>query len=104
MGKNRTINELTNILAIALRHKIGSIVNPDEIYSQKYAKDAEVFMAEARKVSLRENWNQGDKLQVIKELEKKLRSELEKRDFLKEEKFEIMSREIKRALSDLGIS
>ena len=42
MGKKRDIDELTNILAAALRHKIGSMVNKDEIYAQKYDKEFEV--------------------------------------------------------------
>jgi len=32
MSKKDSISELTNLLAIALRHKIGSIVNENEIY------------------------------------------------------------------------
>jgi len=35
MSKIKTIKELTNLLAIALRHKIGSIVNENEIYAEK---------------------------------------------------------------------
>jgi hypothetical protein len=43
MSKIKTTKELVNLLAIALRHKIGSIVNSNEIYAQKYARDAEVL-------------------------------------------------------------
>ena len=44
MGKTDSLHELTNILAKALRHKIGGIVNPNEIYAQKYARDADMLM------------------------------------------------------------
>jgi len=43
MSKSKIIEELTNLLVVALRHKIGSIVNENEIYAQKYAKDVEVL-------------------------------------------------------------
>ena len=43
MGKNKDICELTNILAKALRHRIGAIVNSDELYAQKYARDADIL-------------------------------------------------------------
>lgn len=38
MSKKQNIHKLTNILAIALRHKIGSIINKNEIYAQKYSE------------------------------------------------------------------
>ena len=94
MSKNQNIHELTNILAIALRHKIGSIVNKDEIYAQKYAKDYEMFLKEAVKISLRENWNDSDKIKIKNELKGKLRDELEKKEFIDNKKFDIMDREI----------
>ena len=71
MSKNQNIHELTNILAIALRHKIGSIVNKDEIYAQKYAKDYEIFLKEAVKISLKENWNDSDKIKIKNDYFKK---------------------------------
>ena len=94
MSKNQNIHELTNILAIALRHKIGSIVNKDEIYAQKYAKDYEIFLKEAVKISLRENWNEKDKIKIKNELKRKIRDELEKREFIDNKKFDIMDVEI----------
>ena len=64
MNKNKAIKELTTLLAIALRHKIGSIVNSSEIYAQKYARDADILINEARKTSLKENWNLADKRKI----------------------------------------
>ena len=103
MSKNQNIHELTNILAIALRHKIGSIVNKDEIYAQKYAKDYEIFLKEAVKISLRENWNDSDKIKIKNELKGKLRDELEKREFIDNKKFDIMDREINNILGVLKL-
>ena len=50
MSKTKTIHELANILAVALRHKIGSIVNSNEVYAQKYARDYETLLKEAEKI------------------------------------------------------
>lgn len=104
MSKRNTINELTNVLAVALRHKIGSIVNELEIYAAKYAKDAELFMKEAQKISLREHWNLEDRKIIKKELERKLYNELAKKEFLNEGKFKVMNSEIEKALEELELS
>ncbi|MBI2139022.1 hypothetical protein HYU13_05505 [Candidatus Woesearchaeota archaeon] len=103
MSKKADMEELTNILSKALRHSIGGKVNPDELYASQYAKDAEILMREAQKVSLRENWNQDDKKQMKEMLRRKLKIELEKKDFLPEKKFEMMEEEIDAALKELGI-
>lgn len=103
MSKKGKIQELVNLLAIALRHKIGSMVNPDEIYAQKYAKDAELLMKEALKVSIGINWNIQDKAKIKEGLKKKLKLELESKDFLDNKKFELMDEEIGKALKILGI-
>ena len=103
MSKNKNIHELTNILAIALRHKIGSIVNKNEIYAQKYARDYEIFLKEAIKISLRENWNDKDKTEIKNELKSKLRDELEKREFIDNKKFGIMDGEIDNILEVLKL-
>ena len=100
MGKNKDINELTNLMAKALRHKIGSIVNKDELYASKYAKDAESIMAEAEKVLLRQNWNSYDETRIKEQLRIKLQKELEQKDFLDNKKFEIMDNEIEKALKE----
>lgn len=103
MSKNQNIHELTNILAIALRHKIGSIVNKNEIYAQKYARDYEIFLKEAIKISLRENWNDKDKTEIKNELKSKLKYELEKREFIDNQKFDIMDKEINEILDVLKL-
>lgn len=104
MAKRKVINELTNLLAIALRHKIGSIVNKNEVYSQKYALDAEVLINSAKKVSLQEHWNNSDKEIIKKELKKKLYNELKSKEFIEERKFEIMDDEIIKVLIEFGLN
>ena len=94
MGKNKDIQELINLMTKALRHKIGSIVNKDEFYANKYAKDAETIMKEAEKVLLRQNWNNYDKVKIRGQLKAKLLKELKQKDFLDNKKFEIMDEEI----------
>ena len=102
MSKKTDMEELTNIVAKALRHRIGSKVNPDEFYASQYAEDTEILMREAQKVSMREHWNQDDKKQMKELLAKKLKRELEKKGFLPEKKFELMEGEIEGALKGLG--
>ncbi len=104
MSKLKTIHELTNLLAIALRHKIGSIVNVNEIYAQKYSKDAEILMKEAMKISIKENRNDYDKIRIKEELKRKLKIELESKEFLNERKFDIMLEEMNKALKLLKLS
>ena len=103
MSKTKIIHELTNLLAKALRHKIGFIVNPNEIYAQKYTKDSEVLMKEAQKIAIKENWNNYDKVKIKEELKRKLELELEKKDFLDNRKFEIMDEEVEKALKLLDL-
>jgi len=103
MGKNKDISELTNLMSKALRHKIGSIVNKDEFYANKYAKDAENIMKEAEKVLLRQNWNNYDKVKIKEQLRIKLQKELKEKDFLDNKKFDIMDKEISEALKEFGL-
>ena len=104
MGKNKDIQELTNLMTKALRHKIGSIVNKDEFYANKYAKDAEVIMKEAEKVLLRQNWNSYDKVKIRSQLKAKLIKELKQKDFLDNKKFEIMDEEINNAMKEFYLN
>ena len=104
MGKNKDIQELINLMTKALRHKIGSIVNKDEFYANKYAKDAEVIMKEAEKVLLRQNWNNYDKVKIRGQLKAKLLKELEQKDFLDNKKFEIMDEEINNAMKEFYLN
>ena len=103
MGKNKDIQELASLMTKALRHKIGSMVNKDEFYANKYAKDAEVIMKEAEKVLLRQNWNNYDKAKIRETLRKKLKKELEEKDFLDNKKFEIMDEEMSKALKSFRL-
>lgn len=103
MGKKSNIKELTNLMSKSIRHKIGSIVNENELYASRYARDAEVLMKEAQKVLFRENWNKKDKEKIKDLLEKKLLNELTKKDFLDNKKFEIMDKELKIALKEFNL-
>ncbi|MBW2974310.1 hypothetical protein KY366_01200 [Candidatus Woesearchaeota archaeon] len=103
MGKKDDIDQLTNIMSRALRHRIGSIVNKDEFYAEKYSKDSENLLKEAEKVLERRNWNRDDKINIKEELRKKLLKELQEKDFLNDEKFDIMEDEMGNALRGFGI-
>jgi len=103
MNKNKLVEQLTNVLSASLRHKIGSIVNENELYAQKYAEDAEVLLKEAGKIASEINWNLNDKLVIKEELKKKLRGELEKKTFLNNEKFELIDSEVEVALKKLNL-
>lgn len=103
LGKNSDMRELTNLMSKALRHKIGSIVNREEFYAGRYAKDAESIMKEAEKVMLRHNWDKYDKVKIKEQLAEKLKEELEEKDFLDNRKFDIMEDEIDKALKELEL-
>jgi len=103
MSKSSSISELTNLLVKSLRHRIGGIVNFNEIYAQKYSRDAEVLFREVEKVFGAENWNNYDRDRIKQELRKKLKAELERCEFLDERKFEVMDEEINKALANLWL-
>ena len=104
MSKKSIIEELTNLLSVSLRHKIGSIVNKNEIYAQKYARDYEVLLKEAQKLTLEINFNQYDKINIKSKLKIKLKKELEEKEFIDNSKFDIMDLEIDKPLKELGLS
>jgi len=104
MGKAKLISELTNLLAIALRHRIGSIVNKEEIYVQKYAKDALILINEAKKLAIQKNWNFQDKHEIKKQLKLKLQKELEEKTFINNKKFELMDNEIEKVLKEISLN
>lgn len=103
MGKKSDLKELTNLMSKSLRHKIGSIVNENELYADKYAKDAEILMKEAEKILYKQNWNRKDKDEIKKLLKKKLLIELEKKDFLDDKKFDIVDNEIEKSLKKFNL-
>lgn len=103
MGKNKDIENLTNLMSKSLRHKIGSLVNENELYAAKYAKDAEILMREAEKIAYERNWNNIDKAIIKEKLIKKLNKELEERDFLKDKKFELIDEEVDKALKKFNL-
>ena len=103
MGKNKNIEELTNLMSIALRHRIGSIVNKEEIYAQRYAKDAENIMEEAKRIVTKQNWNDYNKKEIRERLRRKLLKELTEKDFLDNKKFEIMDEEMGKALKEFNL-
>ena len=104
MSRSKIIEELTNLLAIALRHKIGSVVNENEIYSQKYAKDAEVLIEQAKKNMGGINFSIYEIKEIINKTNIKLKKELESKPFLKDRKFEIMNVEMNKVLNELGLT
>ncbi len=103
MGEKSDIEELTNLMSKSLRHKIGSIVNENEIYAARYAKDAEAIMKAAEKIANKWNWNNYDKEQIRERLRRKLEKELTEKDFLNNKKFEIMDEEINKALCEFNL-
>ena len=103
MGKKGDIDQLTNLMSKSLRHRIGSIVNENEFYAEKYAKDADNIMKEAKKIVERQNWNRNDKIMIKEELRKKLVNELKEKDFLDDKKFDIMDEEMEKTLGDVGL-
>ena len=90
-------------MSVALRHRIGSIVNKEDIYASKYAKDAENIIEEAKNIAVKQNWNNYDKTEIREKLRKKLLKELTEKDFLDNKKFEIMDKEMDKALKEFNL-
>ena len=74
MSKKGKIDELVNVLAAALRHKIGSMVNPNALYAERYAKDSEMFFKQAEKTKEQGNWDYNDKIEIKQILKRKFLS------------------------------
>ena len=103
MGKTDDLRQLVNLLTKALRHKIGSLVNANEFYVSKYAKDAEIILKEAEKVLLKRHWNLNDKQEIKTHLKKQLKEELTEKTFLDNKKFEMMDEELGKVLKQLSL-
>ena len=104
MGKRSDIKEMVTLVSLSLTHKIGSLVNPDEIYSEKYKKESDAFLKKAMKISLRQNWNKDDKVKIKGLLKKRLRNDLERRDFIDNKKFDLIDKEINNVLGSLRLN
>ena len=103
MSKKQDAEELVNLLVKSLRHKIGSIVNENEFYSNKYAKDSDVILNQAKKATLKHSWSREDKKKIKEILARKLRKELEEKTFINNKKFEVMDGEIENVLEELEL-
>ncbi|MDO8509399.1 MAG: hypothetical protein Q7S27_06995 [Nanoarchaeota archaeon] len=103
MSKDDGLNKLVKLLTHGLSHKIGSIVNKDSYYSEKYAKEAINFFNLAKKVSIEGNWNRKDLDLIEKLLRKKLIEELKAKSFLDEKKFEFVDFELEKCLKELEL-
>ena len=103
MSKSKIIEELTNLLVVALRHKIGSIVNENEIYAQKYAKDVEVLFEQAKKSIAGKDFNIYERKEILNKLKIKLTKELESGAFLNKRKFDILDKEINDILKEVDL-
>ena len=86
-----------------MTHRIGSIVNDNEIYAQKYAKDAEIFFQEAKKSIGDISFNYYERKEIINKIKEELRKELASKEFLREKKFKIMDEEVDKVLKELGL-
>ena len=94
MNKSKLIREIINLLVVGLRHKIGSIVNSNEFYSQKYAKDSEILIKQAQNLSSNIHFNSYDINDIRNNLKSKLKIELESKEFLDKRKFDLIDSEI----------
>lgn len=104
MSKKRNIEEVARVLTLSLAHKIGSIVNKEDLYASKYREEGEHYFKKTLKVAESINWNRVDKVMFKETLQKNLSAELQKRDFLANEKFLFIEQEIASALIALNLS
>ena len=104
MSKRKAIEEIANIVGIALRHKIGAAINPDAPYAKKYMSEAERAISEAKEKVLHINFNTEDKRELEDKIKKKLQKELEQRPFIGAEKFSLIDAEIAFVLKQLELA
>ena len=103
MSKSGNIDEITTILAGALRHKIGALVGVDELYFKKYMLEFNARLEKAKKIIDTCNFNMFDK-QIIKEkIKVKLKKELENRNYIDNKKFDLIDGEIDKVLKELNL-
>jgi hypothetical protein len=104
MVNKKIIDEFVSFIVLGLRHRIGSIVNDNELYAKKYAKDAEEFFKAARKTIIGITFNVYETAEIKKSIKSKLSADLTSKPFLRERKFEIMDAEIEKVLLDFGFN
>lgn len=104
MGKNKDIDQIATILSTALRHKIGAILGPDKKYFRKYEIEFTVRKELAKKILKECNFNSYDKNTIKSLVGKKLKNELEKREYIDNKKFNIMDEEIEKVLKELELN
>ena len=103
MGKLSNIDEITTILAGALRHKIGALVGREEYYEEKYKLEANARFEKAKKIVDNCHFNTYDKSIIKSKLLYKLKNELESREYIDNKKFEIMDKQIDEVLKELEL-
>ena len=104
MSKKSNISKLTTFLALALSHKIGGIVNLNEIYATKYNKEYENYFNQAKEIAFEENFNLYDKSQIKIILKRKLNNELTRKDFIDNRKYTLIDEEVNKVLLSLNLS
>ncbi len=103
MSKKQEIEKLIKFSVLYLRHKIGSIVNKEEIYSSKYAKEAESFLEQTKKVARTLSLNVHEKEKFKEQLKKDLKLDLENKSFLNSEKFNYIEKEVNSLIKELKL-
>lgn len=103
MGKNSNIRHLARFMALAVAHKIGSLVESTAIYREKYEKEFNSFMVQAVKIRLRENWSSEDKDKIRKEVMSETTKELIRKAHIPDEKLNFISKEVDNALKEAGL-
>ena len=103
MSKIKNINKIINMLATALRHEIGALVDIEELYVDKYKKEANARIKRASDIIKKCNFNIDDKYSIKIRLKEKLQKDLENRDYISDEKFDIVDEEVDKVLRELDL-
>ena len=103
MGKSDHLQTLARMIALAVAHKIGYLIQSDSDYAKKYQKEYMNFMRQAESINFLEHWNDFDKEQILQISRKKVTDELSARTYLKAEKFTIIEKELFNVMHDLGL-
>jgi len=103
MSKKDDMYKLIRFSTLALAHIIGSIVNNEASYSSKYLREYKNFLNQAKNISRKIKLNKTEEEEFTLMLKNDLKSELSKRDFLSDEKFNYIEKEVNDFIKELKL-
>ena|SRR3989344_6498136 len=103
MGKRDKIHTLARLIALAVAHRIGVLLDLHSTYANKYRKECANFIRQAENTQWGEHWSSSDKKEILETAKKESLRELAARTYLAPEKFKLLEKEILYVMHELKI-